>query len=64
MRKWLNIGSSQSDYSADPEDEDDDADYDQDDPQNYLQNEGYYSLKLLIWKVLFLVKSSSWFLKL
>ncbi|KAI5444108.1 type IV inositol polyphosphate 5-phosphatase 3 isoform X4 [Lathyrus oleraceus] len=39
MRKWLNIGSSQSDYSADPEDEDDDADYDQDDPQNYLQNE-------------------------
>lgn len=39
MRKWLNIGSNQSDYSADPEDEDD-ADYDEDDPDNDLQNEG------------------------
>lgn len=32
MRKWLNIGSNESDYSADPEDDDefdeDDDDYD------------------------------------
>jgi hypothetical protein len=36
MRKWLNIRSNESDYSADPEDDDDD-DYDEDDDE---ENEG------------------------
>ncbi|WJX66299.1 Type I inositol 1,4,5-trisphosphate 5-phosphatase, variant 2 [Trifolium repens] len=33
MRKWLNIRSNESDYSADPEDDDDDDDYDEDDDE-------------------------------
>jgi hypothetical protein len=36
VRKWLNIRSNESDYSADPEDDDDD-DYDEDDDE---ENEG------------------------
>ncbi|XP_004489919.1 type IV inositol polyphosphate 5-phosphatase 3-like isoform X2 [Cicer arietinum] len=34
MRKWLNIGTNESDYSADPEDEDDVDNDDDDDSEN------------------------------
>lgn len=34
MRKWLNIGSNHSDYSADPKDDDDN------DPPSDSDNEG------------------------
>ncbi|GAU26810.1 hypothetical protein TSUD_289150 [Trifolium subterraneum] len=33
VRKWLNIRSNESDYSADPEEEEDDDDYDEDDDE-------------------------------
>ena len=38
LRKWLNMGTNESDYSADPED-DDDYD-DDDDPESDSNKEG------------------------
>lgn len=34
MRKWLNMGSNESDYSADPDDDDDDVDVENEDDED------------------------------
>jgi hypothetical protein len=42
MRKWLNIGSNESDYSADPLEDD------EDDPETDSDSEGQYSTVIMI----------------